>query len=474
MRKWLALLALLLGSAVMAQAKVSPQGIIVNPSPGDLAVKVWVNKDPHRTGRAVYQIGEPIRISVTVNHDAYVYLFNVNSDGTVNLILPNAYDRNNFLRAEEVRTYPPDKARYRFTISGPEGESYVLALASLRPLPLSGLADVRTGRVNVRGLQALSSKLSVVVEPLPNNEWATDALRYYVGRQAPPPPPATGTLQVSSTPSGAKVYVDGSLRGQTPLTLSLAPGFHDVELRMAGYEPYRARVQVKSGQTTRVSARLVPVPRTGVLKLDSNPPGAEVYLNGALIGRTPMQISLDEGTYDIELRLDGYMPYETRVRINAGQTTRLNPRLQPVPRTGTLEVTSDPSGAEVYVDGVYRGRTRLVLELDAGPHEVEVRMSGYESYRARVNVQPNRTTRLDAPLIPIKATLDLNVNVDKAKVFLDGYLIGETTDGRLVVEVTPGERELVIIAPGYHAFVRTVRLESGGYHRVSVWLTPLE
>ncbi len=470
MRNWLLLLALLLGGAAMAQATISPQGIIVNPAPGDLAVTVWVDKDPGRSGNAVYKIGEPIRISVKVNRDAYVYLFNVNADGSIDLILPNAYDRNNRLRAGEVRTYPPKGARYEFTITGPEGENYVLALASLRPLSLGEIADVRSGRMNLKGLRKLSQTLSIIVRPVPNREWATDAIRYYVGRRVPPPPPpTTGTLSIDSSPSGAKVYINGAYRGRTPLAIELSAGTHEVELRLDGYEPYRARVQVRAGQTTRLSPRLAAVVRTGTLFVDSSPQGAEVYVDGDRVGRTPVRLALNEGTHDVELRLAGYEPYRARVQVRAGQTTRLSPRLAAVVRTGTLEVTSTPEGAEVYVDGTYRGRTRLLLDLEAGAHDVEVRLGGYSSYKARVRVEPGRTTRVHARLASAKATLDLSANVD-AQVFLDGYFLGRTKEGRLTAKVTPGSRELVVVAPGYHVYVDTVRLDPGGYHKLIVRL----
>jgi len=471
MRKLLLTLALLLGAMAFAQATVTPQGIIVNPKPGDLKVKVWVDRDPGHTGNAVYQIGDKIKISVTVNRAAYVYLFNINADGTVDLILPNAYDRNNRLAAGEVRTFPPKGARYEYTITGPEGENYVLALASLRPLSMDDIADIRNSRVNVRGLSSLSRKLSIVVSPISNKEWASDTLRYYVGRKAPPPP-TTGILDLNSTPSGAKVYVDGVYRGRTPLKVKLNPGAHDVEIRLSGYQTYRTRVQVRAGQTSRVSPRLMRVQTTGTLSVDSTPQGAEVYVAGTFRGRTPVSISLNEGVYEVELRLPGYEVYSTRVKIRAGQTSRLAPRLQPVVTTGTLEIYSTPSGAEVYVDGVYRGPTPLVLNLNAGAHDVEVRMDGYGSYRTSVNVKAGRTVRVDAPLAPAKATLDLYTNVN-AKVYLDGYPLGTTKNGRLTVEVDPGDRELVLVATGYHAYVKTIHLAPGSYNRYSVQLSPI-
>jgi len=472
MRKLLFTLALLLGAAAFAQATISPQGIIVNPKPGDLTVKVWVDKDPGRTGNAVYQVGEKIKISATVNRDAYVYLFNVNADGTIDLILPNAYDRNNRMKAGEVRTFPPKGARYEYTITGPEGENYVLALAAVRPLSMGDIADIRNNRVNVRGLSNLSRQLSIVVKPVPNKEWASDALRYYVGRRTPPPP-TTGTIDVSSTPSGAKVYVDGVYRGLTPLKIAINPGTHDVEVRMSGYQTYRARVQVRAGQSVRISPRLARVSTTGVLSIDSTPQGAEVYINGSYQGRTPIKLSINEGTYDVELRLPGYEPYQARVRVRAGQTSRLAPRLQPVVTTGTLEIYSTPSGGEVFVDGVFSGYAPVSLNLDAGDHDVEVRKDGYATYRARVNVQPGRTTRVNANLEAAKATLDLFTNVN-VKVYLDGYPLGTTKNGRLTVKVDPGDRELVLIATGYHAFVKTIHLEPGAYSRISVQLSRIQ
>ena len=469
MRKLLFILMLLLGAAAFAQATVSPQGIIVNPKPGDLKVKVWVDRDPGRTGNAVYQIGDKIKISVTVNRAAYVYLFNVNADGSVDLILPNAYDRNNHLAAGEVRTFPPKGARYEYTITGPEGVNYVLALAALRPLSMGDLADIRNSRANVRGLSNLSRKLSIVVKPVPNREWASDALRYYVGRRTPPPP-TTGTLDVNSSPSGAKVYINGAYRGRTPLSLGLNPGTYDLELRLSGYQTYRARVQVRAGQTSRVSPRLVRVVSTGTLSIDSSPQGAEVYIAGSFRGRTPLNITLNEGSYDVELRLPGYQTYRARVQVRAGQTSRLAPRLQPAVTTGIVEIYSNPSGAETYVDEIFRGFTPTSVELEAGEHVVEVKKDGYGVYRTRVNVQPGSSMRVNANLTSAKATLDLYVNTE-AEVFLDGYPLGATHNGRLSVKVDPGDRELVLIATGYHAYVKTIHLAPGSYSRISVQLS---
>lgn len=535
------LLWALLGLGLGLAQQLSPQGIIVNPVPTDLRVKVWVDKDPAKRGDALYQVGEPIYIYVNVNQDAYVYLFNINADGEINPILPNAYERQNFLRAGETRRFPPEGARYRYTVTGPEGEDRILAVASRRPLSLGEILDVEANRVKVRGAEALARALSIVIEPLPDKDWVTDVARYFVGRtSAPPPTPATatlavdsrpqgaevyldgrlqgrtplvlsvnpgrhevelrlagyqpyrvtvnpkpgervqvfaplapeprqGTLSVSSTPPGAEVYVDGALRGRTPLTLSLPEGRYGVELRLADHEPYRATVQVRQGETTRLDVRLTPIPRTGTLFLESSPQGAEVYLDGRLQGRTPLRLTLNEGTYRVELRLPGYEPYGATVRVERGRETRLSASLRPL-RTGELFLEARPEGAEVYLDGRFAGRAPLRVSLEAGLHEVRVLAPGHAEYRAQVEVRPGETLRLLVELVPVRAVLELYLNVE-ARVFLDGEEVGVARGGYLRLEAPFGEHELTLVAPGYRTLVQTVQVS--GNQTLRFTLRPL-
>jgi hypothetical protein len=74
------------------------------------------------------------------------------------------------------------------------------------------------------------------------------------------PVSATGGLTVSSTPSGAQVFLDNAFIGITPLTLeSVASGTHTVTIRMDGYEEYSTTTPVNAGATSTVSAALTAV-----------------------------------------------------------------------------------------------------------------------------------------------------------------------------------------------------------------------
>jgi len=62
---------------------------------------------------------------------------------------------------------------------------------------------------------------------------------------------------------------------------------------------------------------------SGVLVVDSRPPGASVVINGTAKGRTPLAVeALAPGSYRVTLSLAGYQPFATTVRVVAGERTR--------------------------------------------------------------------------------------------------------------------------------------------------------
>ena len=193
------------------------------------------------------------------------------------------------------------------------------------------------------------------------------------------------------------------------------------------------------------------------MSVSSSPQGAEVYVDGALRWRTPLALRLPEGRYQVELRLPGYAPYRVEVRVREGERAQVFARLVPLLREGTLVLEARPEGAEVYVDGRLVGRAPLSLSLEAGLHEVRLLAPGYAEYRARVEVRPEETLRLSVELVPLRATLEVYVNVE-ARVFLDGEEVGRTREGYLRLEVPFGEHELTLVAPGYRTLVQTLQV----------------
>jgi len=79
------------------------------------------------------------------------------------------------------------------------------------------------------------------------------------GATAPQPaaPPAQAELRITSAPDAADIEVDGSFVGNTPSTIGVAPGDHQLSLKKPGFKPWERKITVSSGQVN-VNAELEP------------------------------------------------------------------------------------------------------------------------------------------------------------------------------------------------------------------------
>jgi len=149
----------------------------------------------------------------------------------------------------------------------------------------------------------------------------------------------TGSIVVSSSPPGASVYIDDSYQGITqqanPLDLTgVMPGTHTVRLLLVNYQDFTTTVTVQAGRTAIVSAEMVPATNpaeTGALQINSEPQGANVFLDNACRGITPLTLtSVATGSHSLLIRLAGYNDYSTNVMIAPGQVVQVQAGLTPI------------------------------------------------------------------------------------------------------------------------------------------------
>jgi hypothetical protein len=328
---------------------ISPQSIVINPKPS-FNVNVWVDRDPSGESTPSYQIGEEIQLGVSVSESAYVYLFDVRSNGIIDQLLPNRFDQegqNNFLQAGQTKYFPAPNARYTFNVDGPTGLDKVIAVASKEPLDTRQLADF-TQNPNFAssnlGEQGFAETLSIIIKPKPQSSWVTDTALFYVGSR--PTVPAFGTLSITSSPSGAEVYVDGSFVGFSPLRFGTSAGIHTVELRLVGYFPFSTTLELAGGETRRLEP-LLELDNRGTVYFESNPRGADVYVNGQYYGATPLgPLSFLEGSYEAQFRSAGYPDSYVRFSVARGSTQTIDTTLSNL--SGSKTIISDALGLSLY------------------------------------------------------------------------------------------------------------------------------
>jgi len=129
-----------------------------------------------------------------------------------------------------------------------------------------------------------------------------------------------------------------------------------------------------------------------------------------------------------------------------------------------LYIESYPSGAYVYINGIYRGTTPLNLELDPGTYSIRIEKSGYKTEYETVTLSPGDTRTIFKDLEPLKAKLYVHSNPPDASVYIDGIYKGITP---LTLELDPGTYSIRIEKSGYKTEYETVTLSPGDTKTVS-------
>jgi PKD repeat protein len=243
------------------------------------------------------------------------------------------------------------------------------------------------------------------------------------------------TIQFIGTSSGANAYLwsfgdGGTSPAQDPRHTYRIPGIYSVSLE--------AR-DACSGTFSRASISnfVTVIPPATTLSVSSNPPGAAVFIDSVIKGRTPLTLTdTATGDHQLVITLDGYEDYTRNIIVEA--TTPLTiaavltrsvpqPTTRPPPN-GSIAITSIPSGAEVYIDGRQSGiAPALFPEIVPGNHLVTLSTKGYDDWSHIVSVGSGQMAAINADLIAAKEiTGSLAVITDPpgAEVFIDSDFKG--------------------------------------------------
>ena len=156
-----------------------------------------------------------------------------------------------------------------------------------------GYEEFRT-RVAIEG-RGVEQRLAVALVALPAPEV----------KPTPTPAPAPAVLVVTTEPPGARVSVDGSDRGASPVEVRLEPGHpHAVRATAPGHDDAELTVQLKAGERRGESVRLLP--QLGEVRFAARPPDAQLLVDGEMKGRADQTLRLLAVPHEVEIRREGY------------------------------------------------------------------------------------------------------------------------------------------------------------------------
>ena len=118
----------------------------------------------------------------------------------------------------------------------------------------------------------------------------------------------------------------------------------------------------------------------GYVVFRSDPPGAQLRLNNAVIGTTPhVAEGLSPTSYTYSMSLEDYISYNGEVRVEPGTGKAVNIKLEEIPKTGTVNFSSNQNGASLYLDGEYKGTMPVTLVLRPGLYKYSASKVGFNT-----------------------------------------------------------------------------------------------
>ena len=198
--------------------------------------------------------------------------------------------------------------------------------------------------------------------------------------------------------NGAYIYVDNERVGQLPFTTDdLKSGVHQVKIVKNMYKTYEQQVTVQDNETTEVAVEMVPNFATVTLTTDDD---SEIWVDGEMRGKGQWVGPLEIGSYTVVVKKASHRTVSEILEISTVEARTIQLK-SPVPIHASLEISSTPLRAKVYIDGVEVGETPLLKsDVLVGHHRITLEKEGY--------VTENRTVEL-------KEAVENSVSVEMKK-----------------------------------------------------------
>jgi hypothetical protein len=193
------------------------------------------------------------------------------------------------------------------------------------------------------------------------------------------------TLTITSTPAGATVEIGGMVAGTTPYETDYPGGyFHKTHTVFGARLEHSLVVRVsKDGYLTQeVTLTMGPFDWVG---LTGRHHGDYFLLRSSHFDIKLEPTSRGDGKVVETIGKDGPMRRAPAAALLSDNSAESNGAESPS-ETGTIEFASDPSGADIYVDGKFMGQTPSTIRLASGSHHIEMTSPGRQVWARDLDV----------------------------------------------------------------------------------------
>lgn len=331
----------------------------------------------------------------------------------------------------------------------PTDPDYVDIAGGWFRLPLADRMLLRKGEYTLRvGKQGYYDVMQTFVVDDSPSTTVSVAMRKLPGRM---------TI-VTNPPADATVSIDGTHIGPAPLgPVELQPGEHSINIRSKRFLPYSDIIEFSGlGRDETLTVQLVP--RWANVRINSEPAGAAIFAGEQAVGTTPAVIELFEGTHQLSVVREGFKAWDGAVTVEPNVEREL-PMIQLEEADAKLRVNSIPRGANVMVNGRYRGQSPLTLALAPDvTYELGLSKAGYGSTSRQVRLQSAASESITVDLSARTGTVTINVSPTDASIYVDGRVHGQ---GSTTLKLSSAPHRIEVRKTGYETWARTITPRPG-------------
>lgn len=267
--------------------------------------------------------------------------------------------------------------------------------------------------------------------------------------------PAFGSISVTSTPTGATVFLDNepSPRGVTPLVINeVASGSHRLAVRKEMYGQKVQNAVVTDGATSNVAIMLNPNFARVTVNTFAD---AQILVDGAVKGKGSYSWNQSEGVCEVATRLAGYRDGKRTLQVVAGQDQIV--QLNPSPMYGRLNINSEPMDAEIWIDGRQYGTTpNIISNLLATEHSVTLRKNGCADFATRVTIEESKEATVVGKLETGKSVTISTGSADD--IYVDDTKVGVSP---LTATLAFGTHNIYAMRAGKKSESKTINISTG-------------
>ncbi len=281
-----------------------------------------------------------------------------------------------------------------------------------------------------------------------------------------------GRLLVVVDPAvDAVVTVDEGQVGKAPFgPIELEPGPHAVRVEAERFLPFTGIIEM-AGLDLLENFNVQLVPRWADVRIESEPPGATIFAGDEEVGVTPATIELLEGSHEVSLSKEGYSAWDGTV-VAAPNVAQQLPLITLDPADARLIVNTIPRGANVTVNGRYRGQSPITLSLAPDvDYDIGLSKAGYGVTRRSFRLESNASESVTVDLSARLGTVTVNVTPADATVYVDGRARGK---GKTTVRLSSAPHEIEVRRQGHVTWRRTVTPRPGYPQTLTATLRSLE